>query len=418
MTLQKYDVVVVGAGAAGAMAAGIAAGRGLSTAVTERNQRIGRKVMITGKGRCNVTNNCENTAFINAVKVNGKFLYSAINRFSARDTMAFFERLGVPLKTERGSRVFPVSDQSVDIVDALAKHLRQNGAKLVEGRCTALLLENGAVSGVRLETGGTLRAASVIVATGGLSYPVTGSTGDGYTLAKMAGHHIVKPSPSLIPIVTNEPWCKELMGLSLKNVTLTLTDTAKNKSLYHELGEMLFTHFGVSGPLVLSASSHMKPEKLNDYRLEIDLKPGLSPEQLDARLLRDFAKNLNKDFLNSLSELLPRKLIPVAVRLSGIDGGAKVNQITKEQRRAFVELLKHLTVTARGFRPIEEAIVTSGGVDVKEVNPKTMESKLVKGLYFAGEVLDVDAYTGGYNLQIAFSTGVLAGENVGGMGGV
>ena len=407
---QRYDLVVVGAGAAGCMAAGTAAKRGLSVALLERNPRICRKVMITGKGRCNVTNNCDNTAFIQAVKGNGRFLYSAINRFSCRDTMEFFEALGVPLKTERGNRVFPVSDRSVDIVDALSRYLRDGGVELLSGRCVALQLRDGAICGVKLETGSVISTGQVIVATGGMSYPTTGSTGDGYLLAKQAGHTVCPPAPSLIPIITNEPWCKDLMGLSLKNVTLTLTNRA-GKVLFHELGEMLFTHFGVSGPLVLSASCHMDAAHLDDYTLAIDLKPGISTEQLDARLLRDFGKNLNRDFLNSLSELLPRKLIPVAVQLSGIPGDQKVNQITREQRHALVELLKHLCITPKAFRPIEEAIVTSGGVSVKEVNPKTMESKLVKGLYFAGEVLDVDAYTGGFNLQIAFSTGALAGES-------
>ncbi|MEG1631273.1 MAG: NAD(P)/FAD-dependent oxidoreductase [Hydrogenoanaerobacterium sp.] len=413
MTLKKYDVLVVGAGAAGTMAAGVAAGRGLRTALLERNERIARKVMITGKGRCNVTNNCDNTAFINAVKVNGRFLYSAISSFSPQDTMAFFEKLGVPLKTERGGRVFPCSDKAVDIVDALKKHVNSNGAELIHGRCTSLILQNGKVNGIKLEDGTSINADSVIIATGGLSYPATGSDGDGYTLAKNVGHSIIAPSPSLIPIVTNEAWCAEAMGLSLKNVTLTLTDTEKHKVLYSELGEMLFTHFGISGPLVLSATSHMQTSRINCYKLEIDLKPALSEEQLDARLLRDFAKNLNRDFINSLGELLPRKLIPITVKLSDITPDAKINQITKEQRRAFAELLKHLTVTPHSFRPIDEAIITSGGVCVKEINPKTMESKLVKCLYFAGEVIDVDAYTGGYNLQIAFSTGFLAGENAG-----
>lgn len=411
VTIQNYDVIVVGGGAAGTMAAGIAAKQGRKVALIERNRRIARKVLITGKGRCNVTNNCDNNAFIQAVKVNGRFLYSAINRFGTQDTMAFFEELGVPLKTERGNRVFPVSDKSVHIVDALARHC--SSAKLLDGRCTVLMLRDGALYGVKLEDGTSVHANSVVIATGGMSYPMTGSDGDGYRLAKQAGHTIVKPTPSLIPIVTKEPWCKDLMGLSLKNVTLTLTDTAAGKVLYQELGEMLFTHFGISGPLVLSASSHMREEKMADYTLTIDLKPGLSIEQLDARLLRDFAKNLNKDFLNSLSDLLPRKMIPVMVALSGIDGEEKVNQITKEQRATLVGLFKGMRVTPQAFRPIEEAIITSGGVNVKEVNPKTMESKLVKGLFFAGEVLDVDAFTGGYNLQIAFSTGVLAGENAG-----
>lgn len=413
MTKNTYDVIVIGAGAAGTVAAGFAARRGLCVALLERNPRLGRKLMITGKGRCNVTNNCDAEGLMRAVRSNGRFLYSALSRFGARDTMDFFEALGVPLKTERGNRVFPESDKAVDIVDALARFVRESGAHLLpEHRCASLLLEDGAVRGVRLADGGELCARSVIVATGGKSYPATGSTGDGYALARQAGHSVTQPTPSLIPIVTNEAWCAELMGLSLRNVTVTLTDAAKKgKPPYSELGEMLFTHFGVSGPLILSASSHMEARRLADYAIHIDLKPALSVEQLDARILRDFSAGLNRSFQNSLSELLPRKLIPVAVRLSGIPGDTRVNQITREQRRAFAMLLKDLTVTPQAFRPIEEAIVTAGGVNVKELDPKTMGSKLAQGLFFAGEVLDVDAYTGGYNLQLAFSTGVLAGEH-------
>lgn len=413
MMNNTYDVLVVGAGAAGMLAAGFAARRGKTVALLERNARPGRKLMITGKGRCNVTNNSDNTAVMNAVRSNGRFLYSALSRFGTQDTMRFFETLGVPLKTERGNRVFPESDRAVDIVDALARFAQDSGARLVpECRCASLLLENGAVRGVKLEGGGELLARAVIVATGGKSYPVTGSTGDGYTLARQAGHSVVPPSPSLIPIVTNEAWCAELMGLSLRNVTVTLTDAAKKgKPLYKELGEMLFTHFGVSGPLILSASSHMSAQHLANYTLHIDMKPALDLEQLDARILRDFSAAPNRDYFNSLSELLPRKLIPIAVRLSGIPGATKVNQITREQRRAFAALLKDICITPERFRPIEEAIVTAGGVTCKEIDPKTMRSKLADGLLFAGEVLDLDAYTGGYNLQIAFCTGVLAGEN-------
>ena len=305
--------------------------------------------------------------------------------------------------------MFPASDKSSDIVDALIKFVKDSGVLFMRSTCKGIITEDGGVLGAETD-GGPIAAKSVVVATGGTSYPLTGSTGDGYRFAADAGHTIIGLSPSLIPIVANEPWCKELMGLSLKNVTLSLYRQGKKKPLYSELGEMLFTHFGISGPLVLSASAHMRGD-LNRYRLAVDLKPGLTPEQLDARLLRDFTGNLNRDFINSLGELLPRKLIPTAVKLSGIETQTKIHQITKEQRRGFAALLKNLTITPKSFRPIEEAVVTSGGVKVSEVDPVTMQSKLVKGLFFAGEVLDVDAYTGGFNLQIAFSTGYLAAQN-------
>ncbi|MCL2056264.1 MAG: NAD(P)/FAD-dependent oxidoreductase [Oscillospiraceae bacterium] len=401
-----YDTAIIGGGAAGLLCAGFAAGRGKKVLLIEKMGRPGRKLMITGKGRCNVTNNCSRDEFIRAVTKNGRFLYSAYTAFGSADTIALFERLGVPLKTERGNRVFPVSDKSADIVDALVRFAAESGAETRHCNCTGLMISDGKICGV--ETGGgQVYAKSVVVATGGASYPLTGSTGDGYRFAAQAGHTVTELRPSLVPIISNEPWCKELMGLTIKNVTLSLYKEGKKKPLFSELGELLFTHFGVSGPLVLSASAHMRGG-IGQYRLVIDLKPGLAAEQLDARLLRDFAANQSRDFINALGALLPRKLIPAAVKLSGIGAGTKVHQITKEQRRGFTALLKNLTVTPKAFRPIEEAVVTSGGVDVREINPATMQSKLVGGLSFAGEVLDVDAYTGGFNLQIAFSTGYLA----------
>lgn len=394
------------------LAAGKAAERGLRVVLLERNERPGRKVMITGKGRCNVTNACSRETLISAVKSNGKFLYSAFSTFSPEDVMAFFERRQVPLKVERGNRVFPKSDRAADIVDALFHFAKDAGARFQTGRAESFLLEGGNVKGVRLCDGTEYTSRAVILCTGGLSYPKTGSTGDGYRLAKQAGHRIVDPVPSLVPLVAHEYWVPRLQGLSLKNVKVTVTDREKGKTLFEEQGEMLFTHFGLSGPLILSASAHIRDFSNRRIQIKIDLKPALSFEQLDARLQRDFKEYQNKDFANSLDKLLPRKLIPVIVELSGIGGSTKVNQITKEQRRSLAGLLKGLSVTAVAYRPIEEAIVTAGGVAVSEVSPKTMESKLCRGLYFAGEVLDVDAYTGGFNLQIAFSTGFLAGQSV------
>lgn len=406
---MKSDVIVVGGGAAGLLCAAFAAERGRRVTVLEHMDRPARKLMITGKGRCNLTNNCSQDDFIGAVKTNGRFLYSAYSAFSAQDVMELFqERLGVPLKTERGSRVYPQSDKSVDIVDALVGFAKDNGAVLRQAKAARLLLEDSRVVGVADQDGREYRADSVVLATGGVSYPLTGSTGDGYALAKQAGHTIVPLRPSLIPVVSREQWCRELMGLSLKNVTLRAEK--QGKAVFEGLGEMLFTHFGVSGPLVLSASTHMSGE-LSAYRLLIDLKPGLTREQLDARLLRDFGENPNKDLANTLGALLPRKLIPVMIQLCGMDGQMKIHQITKEQRTALVERIKGLVVTPASFRPIGEAVVTSGGVKVSEVSPKTMESKVMPGLYFAGELLDVDAYTGGYNLQVAFSTAYVAGQN-------
>jgi len=406
-------VLVIGGGAAGLLAAGTAAQRGHEVTILERNERPARKVMITGKGRCNLTNHCTLiNELVAQVPTNGRFLHGAFSRFMPQDIMELVEAEGVELKIERGNRVFPVSDKAVDIVDALVRFATKNGAKLRQGRATALLLENGAVKGVKTEDGDTIFADRVIVATGGMSYPLTGSTGDGYTLAKQAGHTIAEPKPSLVPLVCHEGFCSDLQGLSLRNVAITVRDTTNYKEVYTDFGEMLFTHFGVSGPMILSASTHLRPMEKGRYEIHIDLKPALSHEQLDARVQREFLAASNKNFINALDSLLPKKLVPVIVRLSGVKPSLKVNQVTREMRGRLVNLLKDLKVTVNGFRPIEEAIVTSGGVHVKEVDPKTMQSKLCEGLYFAGEVLDVDAYTGGFNLQIAFSTGHLAGESV------
>ncbi|MCQ2474694.1 MAG: NAD(P)/FAD-dependent oxidoreductase [Clostridia bacterium] len=406
---MNNSVLVVGAGAAGLMAAGSAAEAGARTVILERNDRPGRKVMITGKGRCNVTNNCASLqTLISNVPRNGRFLYGAFSRFMPADVIDFFESRGVELKTERGSRVFPVSDKSSDIVDALAE-FGCSKSKVIKGRAVKLITENGYAAGIETENGETVYADKIIIATGGLSYPATGSTGDGYELARQAGHTVTEIKPSLVPLEIHEGFCSELMGLSLRNTAIKVFDTEKNKEIYSDFGEMLFTHFGVSGPMILSASAHMRDMKKGRYKIFIDLKPALSIEQLDARILRDFSENTNKNFINALDGLLPKKLVPVVVKLSRIPMSEKVNQITREQRRALAELLKNLAVTVTDFRPVDEAIITSGGIDVSEINPKTMESKLVKGLYFAGEVIDADAYTGGFNLQIAFSTGRLAG---------
>jgi predicted Rossmann fold flavoprotein len=400
------DAIVIGAGAAGLICAGTAARRGRRVLLLEKTQAPARKLRITGKGRCNVTNNTDLDGLMAAVRSNPRFLYSAFSAFMPSDTMALLEELGVPVKTERGNRVFPVSDKAGDIAAALVKYAKEAGAKIATDTAVKkLIIENGTVKGAATNRGDYF-AESVVVATGGLSYPRTGSTGDGYRLAEQAGHGVIPQRPSLTAIVTNEDCCRELTGLSLRNCSLALKKAGK--TVFEEIGELLFTHFGVSGPLVLSASAHMD-ENLGAWELVIDLKPGLDEEQLDARLLRDFEQNANKDFINSLGALLPRKLIPVIVRLSGIDPAAKVRDITRKQRRGLVALLKGLTLTPAAFRPIEEAVITAGGVDVLELNPKTMESKKIKGLYFAGEVLDVDAYTGGFNLQIAFSTGHAAG---------
>ena len=406
-------LLVIGAGPAGLIAAGVAAERGLEVVLLEKNERPARKLMITGKGRCNITNNCEPEVLIAAVPVNGRFLYSAFSDFTPADTIAFFESHGVPLKTERGNRVFPVSDKAVDVVDALHHFALKSGVRILRGTAKELIIEQGRVRGAVTDASENISTDDVLIATGGLSYPVTGSTGDGYALAKQAGHTISECRPSLVPLVAHEGFCTALMGLSLRNIAIKVIDTENNNEIYSDFGELLFTHFGVSGPLILSASAHMRNMQRGKYAVWIDLKPALSMEQLDARILRDFSENANKNFINALNALLPKKLVPVIVKLSGIQAGLRTNQVTKDQRQRLAELLKSFRVTVTGFRPIEEAIITSGGIKTGEINPKTMQSKLVDSLYFAGEVIDVDAYTGGFNLQIAFSTGHLAGSMVG-----
>lgn len=417
MSDKQYDTLIIGAGAAGLMAGIQAAGRGKQVLILEKMERPGRKLLITGKGRCNVTNCCTVEDFMLNVLSNKRFLYSSLNALNPYEVMGFFEDCGVALKVERGERVFPVSDRSADIVDALVNKAQQSGCRITRACVKELILDTNSegklsVCGVITEDGQTIHASSVIVATGGKSYPATGSTGDGYRLARQAGHKVTPLRPSLIPLVCKEKICRDMMGLSLKNVVLKVVDTRSGKEVFSELGEMLFTHFGVSGPLVLSASCHMQPDKngsLEHYKLYIDWKPALSHQQLDARILRDFEQFINKDFINSLGLLLPKKSIQIIASLSGIPFDTKINQITKAQRTALVDIIKAMPLTPTAFRPIEEAIVTVGGVDVSQINPKTMESKLASGLYFAGEVLDVDGYTGGFNLQIAFSTGFAAG---------
>ena len=393
------------------MCAAKSAQRGNDVTVIEKMSRPGRKLMITGKGRCNVTNACfELEDLISAVPTNPRFMYSAFSHFMPYDTMALFEELGVPLKIERGNRVFPVSDRAVDIVDALVKYCNDSGAKIINGTAKAFETENGVITAVVLEDKTKIHCDRVVVATGGKSYPLTGSTGDGYALAKSVGHTVTEIKPSLVALVCSNNYVPKLQGLSLKNISVTLFEN--DKEIYSDFGEMIFTHYGVSGPVILSASSHIRHMDSRQYKIEIDFKPALDEGTLDKRLQRDFAEFSNKDFINSLTKLLPKKLIPVIVLLSGIEPSAKVNQITRQQRQDLVHLLKHFTVDISDFRPVEEAIVTSGGVNVKEIDPKTMKSKIVDNLYFIGEVIDVDAYTGGFNLQIAFSTACLCADKM------
>ena len=407
---DKKSVVIVGGGAAGCMAAVTAAKNGCNVTLIDKNPKIGRKLLITGKGRCNVTNNCERDTLMSSVITNSRFMYSAFSAFSPKDTMDFFETNGVPLKTERGGRVFPQSDKSTDIIDAFFRLLRKYNIKQANDNAKELIIEDNILKGVSSNTKKYL-ADAVIIACGGCSYPQTGSDGYGYILARQAGHSIIEPVPSLVPVVVNEDWCSELQGLSLRNVSLSVKND-KNKEVFSDFGELLFTHYGLSGPMILSAGAHMKLKKTKTYSFIIDLKPALTEEQLDKRIQKDFEKYINKDIINSLGDLLPRKLIPVTIELSGIDPRKKCNEITKTERRQLLSVIKNLTLTFKEFRPIAEAIVTSGGVNVKEIDPKTMQSKILENLYFAGEVIDVDAYTGGFNLQIAFSTGYLAGISV------
>ena len=409
--MEKSDLVVIGGGAAGLMCAVTAAERGLSVVLLDANQKLGRKLRITGKGRCNLTNNCDIKTFMANIPGDGRFLYSALNRLSPRDTMALFESWGLPLKTERGFRVFPVSDNANDVAGLLARRCERLGVHWLHTRAVAVESAEGAVSGVVTEQG-HIPCRAVAVCTGGLSYPLTGSTGDGYRIARSFGHTVNEPIASLVPLESSDAYCAEMQGFSLKNVTLSVFEGDGGKPIYAELGEMMFTHFGVSGPLVLSASAHMRRFDTEKYRLEIDLKPGLDEKKLDARLLRDFEKYANREYRNALGDLLGRSMIPVVVRLTGIDPERAVHDITREERLRLLHLLKAFPVTVSRKRPIDEAIVTAGGVSTKEINPRTMESKLMPGLYFAGEVLDLDAYTGGFNLQIAWSTGYTAGMSV------
>lgn len=405
MSGSKTEILVVGGGAAGMMAAGTAADLGCRVTLLEHSGRLGKKLYITGKGRCNVTNACTPAEVLQNVPRNGRFLYSAMNAFPPERAMAFFEALGCPLKTERGGRVFPCSDRSASVIDALRGWLRKTGVRVEMADVRELLTAGGAVRGVRTGNG-DWAAERVILCTGGCSYPLTGSTGGGYRMAAAAGHTIVEPRGSLVPLEAEGDDCRQMTGLSLRNVAVRLLDAA-GKLVYEDFGELLFTHFGLSGPTILSASAHLRPGAR--YVADIDLKPALDEKKLDERILRDFEKYQNREFENALSDLLPRTMIPVVVRRSGIDPAARVHSVTREQRRTLAGLCKHFLVPVTGLRPVEEAIVTAGGVKTSEVNPKTMESKCLRGLYLAGELLDVDAYTGGFNLQIAWATGYAAG---------
>ena len=410
MIKTTHNVVVVGGGAAGMFAAIHSANNGSEVTLIDKNSRLGKKLAITGKGRCNVTNNCDMQTFLSNVPTNPKFLYAAISAFTTLDTMSFFEDRGVKLKTERGNRVFPESDKAIDIVRVLDKECRQS-CNVVNSKVTEILTQDGHVYGVKDSEGKIHECDSVIIATGGCSYPLTGSDGSGYALASKCGHTIIKPTPSLVPIEAYGSLCKRLQGLSLKNVGIKFIERSSSKILYSDFGEMMFTHFGVTGPTILSATSYIRRSNYSGIELSIDLKPALDEKTLDKRIISDFSERSNKDFVNSLDALLPLKLIEPLISLTGIDPRKKVNAITKEERQKLIGTIKNLTIPLKAPRPIDEAIVTSGGVSTKEINPKTMESKLTKGLFFAGEIIDVDAYTGGFNLQIAFSTAFLAAQN-------
>lgn len=406
---MQTEILIIGGGAAGMMCAVQAAWLGHDVVVVEHESQPCRKLNITGKGRCNVTNNCDVQTVMANIPRNAKFMFSALSRFAPEDTMAFFETLGIELKTERGNRVFPVSDKAQDISGALINAAKDAGVRIVRDEAVSLIIENGTVAGVKTKKGEYLCKCAV-VACGGLSYPKTGSTGDGYKLARQAGHTVTECKGSLVPVELYGE-CAQAMGLSLKNCGLTVTDCRTGKTVFSQQGEMLFTHFGMSGPLVLSASAHMHDIQKGSYTFSIDLKPALDEKKLDERILRDFGDVPNRDFGNSLGRLLPASIIPVIIKRSGISPAKKVNQITREERNKLIAAIKHLTFEVKGLRPVEEAIITRGGVDCSEVSPKTMESKLVSGLYFIGEVLDVDAYTGGFNLQIAWATAYAAANS-------
>lgn len=419
------DVIVIGGGPAGMVSAITAAKENNNVIILEKMNSCGRKLLITGKGRCNITSSLSMDDFIKNTPGNGKFLYSCFQSFTNEDIIQILKNNGVKTKEERGNRIFPVSDKSLDVLNAFEKEMEKNNVKVItKANVKKINIENEKVTGVTFEKDGlnkTFKADKVILATGGKSYSATGSTGDGYKLAEDLGHNIIRIRPSLVPLQTNGrnlKICKQMQGLSLRNVKMKLIDSSKNKTIYEDFGELLFTHFGVSGPTILSSSAHLLryknvDELLNNgtIKLIIDLKPALDEEKLNLRILRDFEKEKNKSFKNSLNDLLPKKMIDTVIELSEIDENKKVNEITKKERMKLIQILKHFEITISGFRPIEEAIITSGGISTKEINPKTMESKIIQGLYFAGEIIDVDAYTGGFNLQIAYSTGYTAGKN-------
>ena len=408
--MENNKVIVIGGGAAGLFAAISAAENGADVLLLEKNDRCGKKLRITGKGRCNVTNDCTTEEFLQNVPSNPRFLYGALSCLSTQDVKDFFESEGVPLKTERGKRVFPVSDKAEDIVFALVKACRDRGVKIINEKVLSLIIEDEKIKGVKTHSGERY-ADAVIICTGGRSYSRTGSDGDGYEFARSAGHTVTPLLPSLVPIVCQGKLCPSLQGLSLKNVSLSIVDKNTQKEVYSDFGEMMFTHFGITGPMVLSASAHIPDISTGRYEARINLKPALDEKTLDARVLSDFSKYSNKDLINALDDLLPQKLIPVVVSLSGVDERKKVNSITREERKALTDVIRSIRLSLTGFRSLEEAIITKGGISVKEIDPKTMASKKCKGLYLAGEVIDVDAYTGGFNLQIAFSTGKLAGQS-------
>ncbi|MFA6308167.1 MAG: NAD(P)/FAD-dependent oxidoreductase [Clostridia bacterium] len=404
-------VIVVGAGPAGLMAAGVAAERGNDVILIEKNKQPGKKLLISGKGRCNITNDTDIDGLVSNTPGNGDFLYSSFYSFSNKDIINFLNDHGLETKVERGNRVFPVSDNAEDVANVLLKYVKKSGVTLkLNSQVTKIKTSDNSVSGIILKTGDTISCDSLIIATGGLSYPKTGSTGDGYKFAKELGHKIDDLKPSLVPLTVKENWVKDLQGISLRNVGIKMK-TPKGKTIYEDFGEMLFTHFGVSGPIILSSSRHISDYGYEGIELMIDLKPALSSQTLDLRIQRDFEKYSKKQFKNSLDDLLPKKMIPVFIMLSGIDPEKFINQITREERKVILELFKNFKLTIEGTRPINEAIVTAGGINCKEINPSTMESKIVSNLFFAGEIIDVDAYTGGFNLTIAFSTGHLAGSS-------
>lgn len=408
---MSKTVTVIGGGAAGMIAAGTAAEAGHYVRLIEQNKILGKKLLITGKGRCNLTNACDDVeTLLKNVVTNRRFLYSAFYGFDNFQTMAFFEAQGLKLKTERGGRVFPVSDKSADVSAALRRYMSNGGVEIIRDRADDIRAEGGRVSGVMCQKHGFIPSDSVILATGGISYPVTGSTGDGYTFAENLGHTITPLRPSLVPLTVAEDWLSPLSGLSLKNISITVKNSS-GKTVYTDFGEMMLAHFGLTGPVILSASAHLKDMDSEKYTLHLDLKPALSAEKLNERILRDFSQNMNKDLINALDALLPKALIPVVVSLCDIEPHKKINSVTSAERTRLTELIKNIEFNITGFCPPEQAIITSGGVSVKEINPSTMESKLVRGLFFAGEIIDVDALTGGFNLQIAFSTGRLAGIN-------